>query len=150
MYELNRADGVASESAILAGVVLPEHTLEEEPLEELEGLARTAGARPLGRLVQRRPTPDRATYLGKGKVEELKTMVDAYEADVVIFDNDLSPGQTRNLEKTLAVKVLDRTELILDIFASRGKRTNLAWPWSWPSCSIRCPGSNACGRTCRV
>jgi GTPase len=76
-------------------------------------------------LTQRRQSPDAATYLGHGKVEELKRMSAAVDADVVIFDNDLSPGQTRNLEKAVGLKVLDRTELILDIFATRAQ-TNQA------------------------
>jgi len=90
-------------------------------LEELEGLATTAGCRVVGQLVQRRERPDAATYLGKGKVEELKRLAALTGADVVLFDNDLSPAQTRNLEKALGLKVLDRTELILDIFASRAR-----------------------------
>ena len=68
------------------------------------------------------PLPDHSTYLGKGKVEELRLMVERHDADVVIFDNDLSPAQVRNLEKAVGSKVLDRTELILDIFAA-GART---------------------------
>ena len=91
------------------------------PLEELEGLAEAAGTQVVGKLTQRREAPDAATYLGKGKVEELGRLADAEMADVIIFDNDLSPGQTRNLEKATGVKVLDRTELILDIFASRAQ-----------------------------
>ncbi len=75
----------------------------------------------MGKLTQRREAPDAATYLGKGKVEELSRLAHAEMADVIIFDNDLSPGQTRNLEKATGVKVLDRTELILDIFANRAK-----------------------------
>lgn len=90
-------------------------------MEELEGLATTAGARIVGRLVQRREKPDASTYLGSGKVDELKTLVSHHDADVVIFDNDLSPGQIRNLEKTLEVKVLDRTEVILDIFSTHAQ-----------------------------
>jgi GTP-binding protein HflX len=121
VIETDRLDGVASEKAILVGVLLPNRHSEIEPLEELEGLARTAGVRIVGQLVQRREAPDAATYLGKGKVDELKSYVAAKDADVVIFDNDLSPGQTRNLEKALNVKVIDRTELILDIFASRAQ-----------------------------
>jgi GTP-binding protein HflX len=121
VIETDRLDGVASEAAILVGVLLPDRRSEIEPLEELEGLARTAGVRVVGQLVQRREAPDAATYLGKGKVDELKTYSEAKDADVVIFDNDLSPGQTRNLEKALNVKVIDRTELILDIFASRAQ-----------------------------
>lgn len=119
--ELNRHGSVARESAIIVGVMLPENQITGDPLEELEGLAETAGARVVGRLTQNRQKPDYATYLGKGKVEELAQLVDSTEADVVIFDNDLSPAQTRNLEKAFDVKVLDRTELILDIFAHRAQ-----------------------------
>ncbi len=93
----------------------------EDPLSELQGLATTAGTTVLAGLVQRRGVPDATTYLGKGKVDELKALVEQHHADVVIFDNDLNPGQTRNLEKALKVKVLDRTELILDIFASNAQ-----------------------------
>jgi len=121
VYELDRADGVASEAAVLVGVFLPDRRTEEPPLAELEGLATTAGVRVVGRLTQQRERPTAATYLGRGKVEELARVVDAAGADVVIFDNDLSPGQVRNLERATNVKVLDRTELILDIFASRAQ-----------------------------
>ncbi len=121
MIELNRAESVAREAVVLVGVLLPDRPVEQDPLEELEGLARTAGARIVGQVVQRRETPDVTTYLGKGKVEELKLIVQAEDADAVVFDNDLSPAQTRNLEKALTVKVLDRSELILDIFASRAQ-----------------------------
>lgn len=120
MYELNRGE-VVSEAAVLVGVRLPDRNLDEPLLEELEGLATTAGVRVVGQLVQRRSVPDPATYLGKGKVEELKQLAATVGADLVVFDNDLSPGQTRNLEKRLGIKVLDRTELILDIFATRAR-----------------------------
>ncbi len=119
--ENHRANGLARESAVLVGVILPQHSLAEEPLTELTGLAETAGAQVVGELTQRREIPDRTTYLGKGKVEELKQIVEAHDADVAIFDNDLTAGQTRNLEKALGIKVLDRTELILDIFATRAQ-----------------------------
>jgi GTP-binding protein HflX len=119
--ELKRTDGVAREAAILVGVVLPDRRESADPLDELEGLATTAGARVVGQVVQRREVPDKTTYLGKGKVEELKQHAAALDADVVLFDNDLSPAQTRNLERALEVKVLDRTELILDIFAGRAR-----------------------------
>jgi GTP-binding protein HflX len=121
VYELDRTESVASEAAVLVGVVPPDRRCEEPPLVELEGLATTAGVRVVGRLTQRREVPDPATYLGKGKVDELKRLAALSEADVVIFDNDLSPGQTRNLEMALGLKVLDRTELILDIFATRAR-----------------------------
>ena len=118
---MTRIEGVRSEKAVLVGVLLPNRTFREDPLEELAGLARTVGARVEEQLVQRREVPDRATYLGKGKLEALKLLVEQSGADVVLFDNDLSPAQTRNLEKTLRVKVIDRTELILDIFAHRAR-----------------------------
>ncbi len=111
------------ERSILARLILPEHVVSDDPLEELHGLATTAGTEVVDELIQRRSTPDYSTYLGKGKVEELRVMVNRHEADVVIFDNDLSPAQVRNLEKAVGAKVLDRTELILDIFAS-GARTH--------------------------
>jgi len=110
------------ERALLVGVSLPQrpwHT--EDPLEELRGLAATAGAIIAGAVTQKRSRIDPATYIGKGKVAELQEHVESSDADVVIFDNDLSAGQIRNLEKTLNIKVLDRSELILDIFASRAR-----------------------------
>jgi len=118
---MNRVEGVASEGAVLVGVLLDGQASPGPPLEELEGLAKAAGARVVGQLAQRRAAPDAATYLGKGKLDELRQFVRASDADCVIFDNDLSPGQTRNLEEALQVKVLDRTELILDIFANRAQ-----------------------------
>jgi GTP-binding protein HflX len=87
------------------------------PMEELASLAQAAGAQPVGRLVQSRGSPDPATFVGKGKVVEIHDLVHASEADAVILDSELTPGQLRNLEERLAVKVLDRTALILDIFA---------------------------------
>jgi len=119
--QTNRIKGVAREKAVLVGVLLDGQEQHGDMLEELEGLAETAGAHIVGRLTQRRERPDISTYLGKGKVEELKQLAAANEADVALFDNDLSPGQTRNLEKALGLKVLDRTEVILDIFATRAQ-----------------------------
>jgi GTP-binding protein HflX len=118
---MNRVESVASEAAILVGVLLGHQEIHGDPLEELEGLATTAGSRIVGQLTQRRQAPDVTTYLGKGKVEELKQIAAATGADVILFDNDLSPAQTRNLEEATGVKVLDRSELILDIFASRAR-----------------------------
>ena len=119
--EANRTDSVASESAVLVGVLLSEKTYPEEPLDELAGLAEAAGVEVRAEMTQRRDKPSPATCLGSGKVDELKGLVDLTEANLVIFDNDLQPAQTRNLEKELDVKVIDRTELILDIFASRAQ-----------------------------
>ncbi len=122
MRELHKVQDDSPERSIVARLILPDPHVEADPLEELYGLATTAGTEVVDELVQRRPTPDHSTYLGKGKVEELRLMVERHDADVVIFDNDLSPAQIRNLEKATGAKVLDRTELILDIFAA-GART---------------------------
>ena len=121
MYEIERADGVASEKAVLVRVILNGQAAGDDPLDEITGLAQTAGAQVVSGLVQRRDVPDVTTYLGKGKVDELKSLVAHHDADVVLFDNELAPSQTRNLEKAVGVKVLDRTELILDIFAGSAR-----------------------------
>ncbi|MEX0586575.1 MAG: GTPase HflX [Pirellulales bacterium] len=105
----------------MVGVQFPDTPPVDATLEELSGLAETAGATVVGRLSQRRNRPDVALFLGKGKLEELKLLVGSHDAEVVLFNNDLSPGQKRNLEKALQVKVLDRTELILTIFATRAR-----------------------------
>lgn len=107
---------------MLVSVALPERPwISSDPLEELHGLATTAGATVVGSLLQRRQSVIPATYIGRGKLVELQDQVKATDADVVIFDNDLSPAQVRNLEKATEVKVLDRSELILDIFATRAR-----------------------------
>lgn len=93
----------------------------QDHLDELQRLADTAGADVLLRLTQEKEPPDVATYLGKGKVEELKKHCEMLTLQLVIFDDDLSPVQVRNLENALGVKVLDRAGLILDIFASRAR-----------------------------
>ena len=119
--EINRSQGVAQELAVLVGVLLPGNEWNEEPLEELQGLVETAGAEVVGLMTQNRESPDKTTYLGKGKVEQLERLVHSTDADVVIFDNALSPAQIRNLEEKLEIKVLDRTEIILDIFANNAQ-----------------------------
>ncbi|MDR1960128.1 MAG: GTPase HflX [Planctomycetaceae bacterium] len=116
-----RTESVRSERAFLVGVFTEGMPVTDEELEELEGLAKAAGTTVVGRLTQKRPKPDFTTYLGRGKVDELKEFLTPLDVDVVIFDNDLGPAQARNLEKELKVKVIDRTELILDIFVSRAK-----------------------------
>jgi GTP-binding protein HflX len=93
----------------------------EHSLEELAGLADAAAARVVLRVLQERPKPDAATFLGSGKVELLARAADEAEIDVVIFDNELSPAQLRELQKRLQRKVVDRTQLILDIFARRAR-----------------------------
>jgi GTP-binding protein HflX len=119
--EIVRNQGVQSESAVLVGVELPDQQAGRDNLEELAGLVETAGAEVVGRLTQRRAAPNVTTFLGKGKLEQLELMVRVTDADVVIFDNNLAPAQIRNLESALGVKVLDRTEIILDIFSTRAR-----------------------------
>src|SRR5262249_17460770 len=113
---------VRLERAVLVSVSLPRRPwLGADPLEELRGLATTAGAVVVGGVLQKREQVVPATYIGKGKLVELQEAVQSQDADVVIFDNDLSPAQVRNLEKATDAKVIDRSELILDIFASRAR-----------------------------
>jgi GTP-binding protein HflX len=101
------------ERAVLVGVA---PGIAEEDLDELAALAGSAGAESIARLVQSRE-PDPATYVGRGKLDELHRLVHANDASAVMFDHELSPGQLRSLEERLGVKVVDRTALILDIFA---------------------------------
>jgi len=90
-------------------------------MEELAQLAKTAGANVIGRLIQRLPIPSKTHYLGKGKLDELLSLKGSANYDVIIFDDELSPLQQRNLEEALQVKVIDRAALILDIFAKRAR-----------------------------
>jgi GTP-binding protein HflX len=121
LHTHDRSESLASERSVLARLILPNDFLAEDPFDELSGLATTAGTTVVGSVIQRRDHPDQTTYLGKGKVAELRSLVEMQSADVVLFDNDLNPAQTRNLEKALNVKVIDRSELILDIFASNAQ-----------------------------
>ncbi|MFN8022936.1 MAG: GTPase HflX [Acidimicrobiales bacterium] len=107
------------ERIVLVGVTLPGHTDDdtEAGLDELALLIDTAGADEAGRLIQRRDAPDHTWFIGKGKAEELKQLCLAVDADTVVFDNELSPAQQFNLEKLLGRTALDRTAVILDIFA---------------------------------
>ena len=107
------------EKIVLVGVVSWPRTLEEVELslDELSLLVDTAGADEVGRIVQRREAPDPATYIGRGKAEELREISEAVDADTVVFDEELSPAQQRNLEKLLGRTAIDRTAVILDIFA---------------------------------
>lgn len=121
MTERDRTQSLTSEKAVLVGVFLADEKTHDEQLQELQGLVDTAGCRTVAILTQRREQPNANSYLGSGKVAELAALVEATEADVVVFDNDLSPTQTRSLEQATDVKVIDRTELILDIFASHAQ-----------------------------
>lgn len=113
---------VRLERVVLAGVWTTGTALDaDRSLAELSRLAETAGSVVLEGVIQRRDTPDPATYLGSGKAQELREMVVATEADTVICDGELTPGQLRNLEDIVKVKVVDRTWLILDIFAQHAR-----------------------------
>jgi GTP-binding protein HflX len=113
---------VKQEKALLVGVILPGSQVNpRDPLGELESLAEAAGARVVDKVIQNRSQPAPAFYIGKGKAEEIATRAEATGADVVIFDNDLSPAQIRELEEVINRKVIDRSELILDIFATRAQ-----------------------------
>jgi GTP-binding protein HflX len=111
------------ERIVLVGVTFPHSTLAdtEAALDELALLVATAGADVMERVIQRRVTPDPATYLGRGKAEELLAVCLAVDADTVVFDDDLSPAQQRNLEKILGRTAIDRTAVILDIFAQNAR-----------------------------
>ncbi len=107
---------------MLVGVILSgSHVDPRDPLGELESLTRAAGATVVDRVIQKRDRPAPAFYVGKGKAEEIATRAEAGGADVIIFDNDLSPAQIRDLEEVARRKVIDRSELILDIFATRAQ-----------------------------
>jgi GTP-binding protein HflX len=113
---------VYRERALLVGTVDPGTNLRTlDPLDELAQLAETAGAVVIDRLVQKRELPDGRTYIGKGKVSEISHQVSDRKIDCVIFDNELSPAQIQNLEQEVGCKVIDRTELILDIFATHAR-----------------------------
>ncbi len=112
----------ARETALAVGLDLPgDDPSREEPLAELVRLAETAGADVVHRIVQKRPTPHPATFVGKGKAEEIAKTAAALAADLVIFDRELTAAQVRNLEKITERRVVDRSELILDIFALRAR-----------------------------
>jgi GTP-binding protein HflX len=134
LAELKRTElSVRQEKAVLVGVILPGSTADpRDPLGELASLAKTAGAKVVGQVLQKRQRVDSGTYIGSGKAKEIALLAKQHKADVVVFDNDLSPGQIGSLEKIInetagktrneqGIKVLDRSELILDIFATRAQ-----------------------------
>lgn len=115
--EINRTVLVGLNAANLTG----EHNANDATMEELEALLETAGGSCVGTVLQNRQSPEPRTFIGEGKVAEVKELVQLQEADLVIFDNDLSPSQLRVLTEEIGVQVMDRSALILDIFAQRAK-----------------------------
>ena len=118
-----RSDESLKERVVVVGVQLDDRNGHDTDasLDELESLVASAGGEVVGRLTQRRNRPDPATFIGKGKVSEVTEEVKLTKADTVIFDEELAPAQLRNLEEAIAGKVIDRTILILDIFAQRAR-----------------------------
>ncbi len=113
---------VHSKRAVLVSVILPDDPTEEsDPLTELKGLVKTAGVAVVGQLIQRRQEVDPTLCVGRGKLEELRDLIEQTRAELVVFDNNLSPAQGRNLEKELDRIIVDRSEIILDIFASTAR-----------------------------
>jgi len=115
--------GAARERAALVGLATGDGGWDatDEALDELAGLAEAADAEPVLRFVQERPRPDPATFIGSGKLDTLKAACEEADLDLVIFDNELTPAQLRNIERVLERRVIDRTQLILDIFARRAR-----------------------------
>jgi len=122
MTDVPRERNLSRERAILVGVVRPgDEKLYEPPLAELRRLAETAGAEVVDTTIQKLTAARPGTFIGKGKAEEIAEICASLDLDVVIFDHDLSPAQVRNLEKIVKRKVVDRSEIILDIFATRAQ-----------------------------
>ncbi|MBR7121849.1 MAG: GTPase HflX [Oscillospiraceae bacterium] len=121
----NNLDHHPQERAVLVGLnadcFTAAQTATEESLEELDALLQTAGGFCTGKMLQNRHTPDAHSFIGEGKAQEVRMLVEATQASMVVFDNELSPGHIRALEEILGVTVLDRSALILDIFAQRAK-----------------------------
>lgn len=114
---------IKPETAVLVGIILPGETEEKEHeyLEELAFLVDTAGGIVREVFTQKLSHPERATFVGTGKLDEIRAYVEAEEIDIVVFDDELTPSQLRNIERELKVKILDRSNLILDIFARRAQ-----------------------------
>jgi GTP-binding protein HflX len=114
---------VKQERAVLVGVITQYETAEQskEYLEELQFLVETAGAETVKIFTQKLQKPDRSTFVGAGRLEDIRAFVTEEEIDIVVFDDELTPSQLRNIENVLGVKILDRNNLILDIFAGRAQ-----------------------------
>lgn len=111
------------EKGIIIGLNINNNPIFDEMMDELEKLAKACHIQVVDKITQNKDTPSVTYYIGKGKLEDIRHAIDIHEADLIIFDNELSPSQIRNIEKELEIKVIDRTVLILDIFARRAKST---------------------------
>ena len=121
----NETEEKQVERAVLVGLSCPgfnaDQAADERTMDELRALAETAGAEAVAMTLQRRPAPDARTFIGEGKAEEVKALAEANDASLILFDNELSPSQMSNLEELTGRTVLDRSALILDIFAQRAR-----------------------------
>ena len=126
IYLLMIETGKPLEKAVLVGIIYPGQDEREvdDFLGELSFLTETAGAEPLKRFIQKLDTPNPRTFVGSGKIEEIALYVQENSVDIAIFDDELSPSQLRNIEKELGCRILDRTNLILDIFARRARTSH--------------------------
>ncbi len=137
-----RETEIYAENAVLVGLITPQQPEEcaKEYLDELAFLAETAGAKPVRRFVQKLDYPHPRTFVGQGKLEEIRTfIVENEEIGMIIFDDELSPLQLRNIEKELKIKVLDRTNLILDIFAKRAQTAHAKTQVELAQCQYMLP-----------
>lgn len=118
-----RRNACGKRKIILVGVILPNKTEEAfwNSMNELHSLAKTANGEVVDELIQKLERVNQASFIGSGKLEELATLVEMHEADVVIFNSELSATQVRNISKAVDARIIDRTQLILDIFAMRAK-----------------------------
>lgn len=140
---------VVPERAILVSVCDAKTTMErtEECLKELAFLLETAGGIPVKTVIQKLDRPDSRTYIGSGKLEEVVEYKNALDADFVVFDDELSPAQLRNLEKAFNCRILDRTTLILDIFAKRARTSIAKTQVELAQLQYMLPVSHDCGPT---
>ena len=120
-YNDHQGGEIRKRHAFLVGVRFPGDSRFEARMEELRGLAEACGAEVRGTADQKLPREDSAYFIGKGKVEEIRLAADSLHADLVIFNNTLSPSQLTNLSEALELEVIDRTNLILNIFAERAR-----------------------------
>ena len=137
------------ERAVLVGLITPtqNEAKANEYLAELAFLAETAGAKSEKRFLQRVDNPNPRTFVGKGKLEEIRQYIEDNAIDLAIFDDDLTSKQVQNIENELKVKILDRTNLILDIFAKRAQTATARTQVNWRNTNICCRGSRECGHT---
>ena len=125
--------GRKKEKVILVAAALEDTEKAEQSLDELGELVKTAGAEVVGHMIQLRDMIHPGTYIGSGKLDELKWLVWEKEADGIVCDDELSPAQINNLEETLDCKIMDRTLVILDIFAARASTKEEKYRWNWLS-----------------